>query len=147
MTFRADWGSKRMLSWKANSAWRCPTVLTIRSFRTILTKNPQKMTLKSKQCWPLSSKEPLFRVPFRSYQSWNRETASPATGRYTSRKEVRWVEILSYVKLKFNCWSVFNMDRLWCIQMWSVFKVGLLYPIITGHGKNTATGRAGGKAC
>ena len=46
MTFRADWGSKRMLSWKASSAWRCPTVLTIRSFQTILTKIPQKLLFK-----------------------------------------------------------------------------------------------------
>ena len=31
-TLRADCGSKRMLSWKASSAWRWPTVLTIRSW-------------------------------------------------------------------------------------------------------------------
>ena len=31
-TLRADCGSKRILSWKASSAWRWPTVLTIRSW-------------------------------------------------------------------------------------------------------------------
>ena len=42
MTWSADWGSKRMLSWNASSAWRCPTVLTISSFKRFVAQNPHK---------------------------------------------------------------------------------------------------------
>ena len=115
MTFRADWGSKRMLSWKASSAWRCPTVLTIRSFQTILTKNSSKMTrfkLSNVDLYPV--RNPCSECCF---VHSNFETGRLHHLSQGGTVMVMWIDN----------WIVSYIDRLWRISIWSVRWVALPY--------------------